>query len=121
MYLVVDKGENLLFDPVKELMIIIFSMNLLYVKILAVLLGLDEPHEFMISLHHFHHIREMRVKPRALLGVLQMRRDVIPCLFGFFLHFGISFLYWLMHLKIYNLALLLGVFSGHHGDWKPLR
>lgn len=91
-------------------------MDLLYFKILAVLLGLDEPHEFMISLHHFHHIREMRIEPWALLGVLQMCRDLILCVFGFFLHYGISLLYGLMHWKIYYLALLLRVFSGHHGD-----
>jgi hypothetical protein len=121
MYLIADKGEDLLFDPVKEVMIILFSMVLLYLKILAVFLGLDEPHEFMISLHHFDNIREMCIEPWALLGVLQMCRGLIPCLFGFFLHYGISFLNWLMHKRVYTLTVLLRVFGGHHGDLKLMR
>lgn len=92
MYLVVDKGEDPLLDLVKEFMIIPFSLDLLYREILAVFLGLDEPHEFSISTHHIHDIRKMPIEPWALLGVPQMCRDLILCLFGFFLYQDMIFL-----------------------------
>lgn len=92
MYFVVDKGEYPLLDPVKKLKIISLSFDLLYREILAVFLGLDEPHEFSISTHHIHDIRKMPIEPWALLGVPQMCRDLILCLFGFFLHQDMIFL-----------------------------